>query len=110
MFFEIIGGIMVAVSVIPLTLFFIMSLTGLGKKSRLYRYCFNVSVAWDQTLNSILLGYPDETISSRAGKGRRAGKWYWTWVANVLDFIDEGHSEDAIEDDEGRPTPPKKRL
>jgi len=110
MFFELIGGIMVALSVVPISLFFFMSITGFGQKSRLYKYCFNVSVSWDQTLNALLLGYPDETISSRAGKGRRAGKWYWTLVANVLDFIDKDHSENAIEDDEGRPTPPKRKL
>lgn len=107
--FEIIGMFLVSVSAFPLTMFFIMSILQLGLKSRFYRWCFNLSVAWDQLLNALLLGYPDETISSRAGKGRRAGKWYWKLVADILDFIDKNHAEDAIEDDEGRPTPPLRK-
>lgn len=111
--FEIIGMFLVSISTLPLTLFFVMSIFKIGLKSRFYKLCFNISIGWDQLLNAYLLGYPDETISSRAGKGRRAGKWYWTVLADILDFIDPNHAEDAIEDDEGRPTPPlkpKKKL
>ena len=103
--FELIGTFLVSIGIVPITLFFTMSILGIGLKSRLYRYCYFISIGWDQLLNTYLLGYPDETISSRAGKGRRAGKKYWTLIANALDFFDNGHAERAIEDDEGRPTP-----
>lgn len=63
----------------------------------------NISLGWDQLLNTYLLGYADETISSRSYKGRYAGKWYWTLVADALDFIDPGHAKRALEEDEGRP-------
>lgn len=105
--FEIIGIVLSSLIVFPIVLFLIMSILKVGLKSRFYRFVFNVSVAWDQLLNALLLGYPDETISSRAGKGRRAGKWYWKLLADILDFFDKNHAEDAIEDDEGRATPPK---
>ena len=63
----------------------------------------------DQLGNSLLLGDPDETISSRIGRIKRkwGGTIPWTRpVAKVTDWlleiIDPGHSERAIEDDEGK--------
>lgn len=58
-------------------------------------------IGWDQLLSSMTGGDPDETISSRLGKSRgrcvlcRAACW-------LLDAIDPGHCERAIERDEGR--------
>lgn len=108
--FEIIGTFLVSISTVPLMMFFLMSIFGMGLKSRIYKWCFNVSVGWDQLLNAYTLGYPDETISSRAAKGRRRGKLRWTVIANILDFIDNNHSEDSIENDEGRATPPLRKV
>ena len=72
------------------------------------RYVLNVLISLDQLGNSLLLGDPDETISSRIGRIKRkwGGKVPWgrpvTKITDwVLDKIDPNHSLDAIEDDEG---------
>jgi hypothetical protein len=73
------------------------------------RYLYNLLIAADQFVNVIFLGDPDETISSRLGKWARAKgrddlphSYPATWLYWFLDGIDYGHSEDAIEEDEGR--------
>jgi len=69
------------------------------------RYVVNLLISIDQFFNTLLGGYPDETISSRAGKWVRAnsqakgGVWYW--LCRCLHMIDPNHCLDAIEDDEG---------
>lgn len=63
-----------------------------------------VAVANDQTLNAALVGRPgseDETISSRAGKARIAGKRWGCILCRLLDKIDPQHCEKNIENDEG---------
>ncbi len=73
------------------------------------RYLYNVVLSVDQLGNSLLLGDPDETISSRIGRIKRkwGGTIPWTRPAAkitdwILERIDPGHSERAIEDDEGK--------
>lgn len=56
----------------------------------------NLLLALDQFANVLLGGQPDETISSRAYRGRRE-KWYWRWLAAALDRLDPGHSLAAWE-------------
>lgn len=55
-------------------------------------------IGWDQLLSSMTGGDPDETISSRMGKSQcvlcRVACW-------LLDRIDPGHCERAIEADRG---------
>ncbi len=67
----------------------------------IYKYAWNLIIAVDQLVNAILFGDPDETISSRAAKhlGHRDG---WHWLARALDWIDPGHSKNALEEDEGK--------
>lgn len=60
-----------------------------------------IAVGADQTLNAALGGSEDETISSRAGKGARAGVWHWCLLCRLLGWIDPGHCERSIEADEG---------
>ena len=76
------------------------------------RYFWNMLISLDQLLNTVLGGYPDETISSRLGKlkVRQGGQLTWRdWCGValpldwILDKIDPGHSIDAIEADEGDP-------
>jgi len=65
----------------------------------------NILIGIDQLGNAIILGYPDESISSRAGKWIRknstvkAGVWYW--LCRGLNWFDKNHCIDAIEEDEG---------
>lgn len=63
----------------------------------LKKYVINVLIAIDQLINAILLGDPDETLSSRAGK---AGG-FWAKLIDTLLFWDKNHTKDAIEKDEG---------
>jgi hypothetical protein len=72
------------------------------------RWALNVLISLDQLGNSILGGDPDETISSRLGRIKqkwggeipktRPVAWATDWV---LERIDENHSIEAIEIDEG---------
>jgi len=64
------------------------------------KYLLNVLIAIDQLGNAILLGHPDETISSRAAK--RSHIWGWHQLGRFLEWIDPGHLKDAIELDEGK--------
>lgn len=73
------------------------------------RYVFNNLIALDQTWNTRFGGDPDETISSRLGKIKRAngGKIPWSRplckvIDSGLEIIDKNHSIDAIEEDEGK--------
>ena len=69
----------------------------------LQRYIRNNLVAIDQLFNTILGGDEDETISSRAGKGRNKGLRVHTVAANCIDFIfrvffgEQEHCKNAIE-------------
>ena len=64
-------------------------------------YFWNIFIALDQLLNTVLGGYPDETISSRAGKAQRSGKLWGCVLCRVLDVFDKGHCDRVIEHDEG---------
>lgn len=58
-------------------------------------------IGWDQLLSSMTGGDPDETISSRLGKSR--GRCLLcAGLCWLLDALDPGHCERAIERDEGR--------
>ena len=67
------------------------------------RYAWNLLIALDQFANTVLGGYPDETISSRAAKAARAGRRWGCILCRLLDQIDKGHCEKSIEADEGDP-------
>jgi len=71
-------------------------------------YGVNLLLSIDQLVNTVAGGDPDETISSRVGKIRRAhgGKIPWRRpLARVIDTIcevfDKDHTLEAIEEDEG---------
>jgi len=76
------------------------------------KYLVNILISIDQFAAVVFLGGdPDETISSRLGKVKRAngGKIPWKYglgtarlADNFLNWVDPGHSIDAIEDDEGK--------
>ena len=69
---------------------------------KITKYARNLIVAVNQLVNTVLGGDPDETISSRSGKARAAGKRWGCVLCRVLDFIDKKHCADAISLDEGK--------
>lgn len=64
------------------------------------RYFWNLLIALDQLANTILLGDPDETISSRIAKNQTHP--CWSILGAVLEWIDPGHLQRSVEWDEGR--------
>jgi len=50
------------------------------------QFVFNYLLAVDQLLNTLLLGHPDETLSSRLG--RTIGKERYVWVGWFRLFVD----------------------
>lgn len=66
------------------------------------QYLFNILVSIDQLANVVLLGGdPDETISSVTGKYWRKFKAL-KLLRKFLNEVDEDHTEEAIESDEGK--------
>lgn len=64
-------------------------------------YVRRVFIGLDQFFNAVLLGNPDETISSRVGKAARDGIWWGLLLEFVIDKVFEpGHCRAAIEEDE----------
>lgn len=72
----------------------------------IHRYLLHVAVAIDQLVNAILAGNPDETISSRVGRGAKAGARWALIAEGIIDWIFEqlgqppGHCRRKIEWDE----------
>ena len=65
------------------------------------RYFWNICVSVDQFVNTVLGGYPDETISSRAGKAQRQGKAWGCLFCDLLNIFENQHCAKNIEEDEG---------
>lgn len=63
-------------------------------------YIVNLLLAIDQLGNVIMLGDPDETISSRAG--RVFPDTWWCKLIDFLMFWQTNHCYKAIEKDEGK--------
>lgn len=66
----------------------------------LWRGFFNVLVALDCFGNAILLGDPEETISSRCGKRRRVCT-VCRWVCRMLHWVDADHCDRYIMPEQG---------
>lgn len=68
------------------------------------RYFFRLFVSLDQLANTILGGYPDETMSSRMGKklAQKRNCPICTVICRWLNYIDPEHCAESIEYDEGR--------
>ena len=65
------------------------------------RYLLNVWSAFDQLTNALLLGDPQETLSSRMGKRARSGQAFPLCFCRFLSFFNPNHCEKAINDREG---------
>jgi hypothetical protein len=55
-------------------------------------YLLQIVVALDQLGNTVLGGWADETMSSRAYRDQSLG---WRWLRWVLDHIQESHTAKA---------------
>jgi hypothetical protein len=63
---------------------------------------YRIALSFDQMLHVLLFnGDEDETISSRAGKAARKGRLWARCFCWLLNIVDKGHCEKAIEHDEG---------
>jgi hypothetical protein len=67
-------------------------------------YFWKNLVAVDQLANTILGGSPDETISSRLGKGERRGCKVCWFFCRILDIFEKDHCALSIEEDESENT------
>jgi hypothetical protein len=63
-------------------------------------YIFKILVWLDQGLNTITFGSPDETLSSRWGKGSKEGCRFCMCMCKILNIFEKGHCEKSIEHDE----------
>lgn len=52
-------------------------------------------IAFDQLVNTILFGWPDETLSSRCYRLRLAGKTWPEKVVNTIFFWEKNHCEES---------------
>jgi hypothetical protein len=60
-------------------------------------YLFNLLIALDQGVNTLLAGYPDETISLRAARERDINNKKWACVlCKVLDLFQEDHCTKTV--------------
>ena len=69
-------------------------------QSKIHIFVVNILLAIDQAVNVLMLGDPDETISSRAGR-----VFPNTWWSNLIDwlmFYQKDHCHKAIESGEGK--------
>jgi hypothetical protein len=66
------------------------------------RYIWNILLSLDQLLNSILGGFPDETLSSRMGKHvAKKDCPFCNLVCKFLNLFEKDHCIKSIELDEG---------
>ena len=50
-------------------------------------WLLNILIGIDQLVNAITLGYPDETISSRAWRRASEGSRWWTFMRSFIDSL-----------------------
>lgn len=65
------------------------------------RYFWNLLISFDQSVNALCGGSPDETISSRIGKRRDGRERFWSRVVDKIFFWQKDHTKNSIELDEG---------
>lgn len=65
------------------------------------RYILNVLIAADQLVNTLIGGYPDETISAAAWRGEQSGRIAGKIMRPVIDFLflplERSHCKRAFE-------------
>lgn len=67
------------------------------------KYFWNLLVALDELCNAILLGSPEETMSSRMGKHLAKHDCpFCSFMCRLLNYIQKDHCIKSIETDEGK--------
>jgi hypothetical protein len=64
-------------------------------ESERHSYPVRVLIAFDQMVNVITGGHPDETISSRAGRAALAGRWWGKVMSAFLNLFESDHGAKA---------------
>ncbi len=68
------------------------------------QFLYNLFIAIDQLLNTILLGHPDETLSSRLGRTIGKERYFWVkWLRVGVDTLfwwdkdgEKGHCKKSV--------------
>lgn len=80
-------------------------------RQRLKEYGWNVLIALDQLVNTVLFGHPDETFSARTYRKAEAGQWFWRALRWVIDLAFRweslNHCAEAYENEKNRAQCPK---
>jgi hypothetical protein len=58
-------------------------------------YFLRVLIGFDQFVNTVFGGHPDETLSSRSARAAVEGKWWGIALSKVLDLFQSDHGADA---------------
>lgn len=71
----------------------------IGPKIR--RFLLNLALLLDETGNTLTLGDPGETISSRAAKAQAEGKRWGCVLCRFLNFFQQNHCQKSLLPDAG---------
>jgi hypothetical protein len=89
-----------------LTALVIAFVTGKGTSSATgswaYLWVWNTLVQLDKFANAVLLGDPNETISSRADKAALAGVTWGCVLCKLLNYVQKGHCQLSLEAEAGK--------
>jgi hypothetical protein len=66
------------------------------------RFLLNILVLLDEVVNTLTLGSPDETISSRAAKASAKGAWFPCLLCKFLDLFEKDHCAKNLVKDAGQ--------
>jgi len=69
-----------------------------------YKYVYQLAIAFDQTLNALLGGWADETLSARCWRLRESHKLakIGVTIIDILFFFDPNHCETSYESEKNR--------
>ena len=65
------------------------------------KYLMNLLILLDLGLNTVLLGDPQETLSSRLGKAASEGNRLAYYACRCLAWFDKAHCRGSVDKDEG---------
>jgi hypothetical protein len=69
---------------------------------KLREWLSNIVISHDSNWNAYTFGSPVLTMSARAATGRRDGKRQWIALCALLEFVDHGHVQRAVENNRRR--------